>query len=118
MRKAATAPIATTIGARAPSRAPPVLAMAARGITGFHSQGRLVGDDGKFGTEDMGPADLVEHVRRAIQSGIEEERRLPGENRKAGGTAEVVLVGRAGARFVSRAAMPRRYLTTARSSGR
>jgi len=92
--------------------------MAARGITGFHSQGRLVGDDGKFGTEDMGPADLVEHVRRAIQSGIEEERRLPGENREAGGTAEVVLVGRAGARFVSRAAMPRRYLTTARSSGR
>jgi hypothetical protein len=42
----------------------------------------------------------VDHVKRAVQEGIDEEERLFGVERQAGGDIDVVLVDTDAARFV------------------
>jgi hypothetical protein len=65
----------------------------------FYSRGRFADDEGKFGSDGLTPAELVDHARQAVQEGIDEEERLFGDERQAGGDIDVVLVDADGARF-------------------
>jgi hypothetical protein len=67
----------------------------------FYRNGPFAGGANLFGYPVQEPAKLVEHVRRVIRAGIQEEARLNhGRNRQVGGPVDVVLIDAKGARCV------------------